>query len=114
LSLFDERELAALMEQAAEKALRKVLREEPATPSVGQRWVSTAQLAREYSLSQSTIRRWIRQGKIRSTRVCGAFRVNLADFEALLSSPSPDASRALSPEELADRDEARERRSSKD
>ena len=111
MSLFDERELRALVEQAAEKALRKVLREEPAAPSVGQRWVPTAQLTRDYSVAQSTIRHWIRQGKVRSIRVGGALRVNLADFERLISTPISDADRHLSPEELADRDEALERRS---
>ena len=111
LSLFDERELRALVEQAAEKAVRKVLREEPAAPSAGQRWVPTVQLARDYSIAQSTIRTWLRQGKIRSIRVGSALRVNLADFERLISAPLSDAGRDLSPEELADRDEALERRS---
>lgn len=109
MSLFDERELRALVEQAAEKAVRKVLSEKQAALSVGQRWVPTAQLTRDYSVAQSTIRHWTRQGKVRSIRVGRALRVNLADFERLISAPTSEADGELSPEELADRDEALER-----
>jgi excisionase family DNA binding protein len=106
VSLIDERELRALVEQAAEKAFRKVLREGPPPPNVSERWVPTAHLARDYSIAQATIRQWIRQGKLRSMRVGRALRVSFADFERLISTPSAEGDRDLSPEELADRDDA--------
>jgi excisionase family DNA binding protein len=112
VSLFDERALRALVEQATEKAVRMVLRENPTTASSGP-WVTTASLAKDYSIAQSTIRQWIRDGKLRARHVGRALRVNLADFERLVSISSVAVVSTPSPEELADLDEIRDRRSKK-
>lgn len=113
MSLFDEQAFRALVEQAAEKAVRKVLREEPNSVGGDGRWVPTSQFASGYSIAQGTIRQWIRAKKIRSVKVGGALRVNLADFERLLTGPDGSHTAPPSPEELADRDEIRERRTKK-
>jgi excisionase family DNA binding protein len=112
VSLFDERALRALVEQATEKAVRMVLRENPTTANAGP-WVSTASLAKDYSIAQSTIRQWIRDGKLRARHVGRALRVNLADFERLVSISSVAVVSTPSPEELADLDEIRDRRPKK-
>lgn len=114
MSLFDETALRAMVEEATESAVRKVLREGSShatpVPSVDS-WVPTAALARQYSITQATIRQWIRQGRIRSVRVGRALRVNRSDFDSLISPPTGSApARQLSPEALADRDEVAERR----
>lgn len=113
MSLFDEQAFRALVEQAAEKAVRKVLREEPSSTGVDGRWVPTSQLANGYSIARGTIRQWIRAKKLRSVKVGGALRVNLADFERLVTGSNGSDKVLPSPEELADRDEIRERRSKK-
>lgn len=112
MTLFDEQALRTLVEQATESAVRKVLRENPTTSTAGP-WVTTAWLARENSLAQGTIRQWIRDGKLRSRHVGRALRVNLADFERLVSAPTAVDASTPSPEELADLDDIRDRRSKK-
>jgi excisionase family DNA binding protein len=69
--------------------------------------------AKDYSIAQSTIRQWIRDGKLRARHVGRALRVNLADFERLVSISSVAVVSTPSPEELADLDEIRDRRSKK-
>ena len=113
MSLFDEQALRALLEQAVERAVRKVLREDSVAAGGGDRWIPTAPLSKQFSVSQSTIRHWIRKGKLRSVRVGRALRVNRGDFERLLSMPHGTDGNDPSPEELADRDEVRERRPKK-
>jgi excisionase family DNA binding protein len=73
-------------------------------------WEPTAKLAREFTVAQGTIRGWIRAGKLRSLRVGRSLRVSREDFERLLSKSSRGTTAALSPEELADRDEVSDRR----
>ena len=99
------------MEKAAENAIRKVLRERPAPSSTVRRWASTAQLAAEYSIARSTIRQWVHQGKVRSILVGSARRISVEDFERMVSGSTAIAPRAISPEELADRDDGLEPRS---
>jgi hypothetical protein len=111
VSLFDERALRELVEAAAERAIRKVLRGAPSRTDADGRWVPVAQLAAKYSLAPGTIRRWAREGRVRSIRVGGAQRVSVEDFERVISGSTANETREPSPEELADRDEARERRS---
>jgi excisionase family DNA binding protein len=111
VSLLDELALRELIAEATEQAIRKVLRERPAQPDASRQWASTAQLAAQYSMAQSTIRTWVRQGKIRSIRVGGALRVSVEDFERMLSAPPTSLGRKVCPEELADQDAERERRS---
>jgi len=113
MNVFDERAFGALVEQAVEKAVRKVLWTAPSIAEGDGRWVRTAELAKAYSIAQSTIRRWIREGKVEGKLVGGSLRVNLASFERSLAMPREAVERPLSPEELADRDEIRERRSKK-
>ena len=68
------------------------------------------EVARTHSLAQSTIRQWIRAGKVEAKLFGGAMRVSLASFERFISTPCRDQHKALSPEQLADRDEVREHR----
>jgi len=113
VSLFDEQALRAFLEQVVENAVKKALRSVPAAAIGDDQWVRTADLATQYSIAQGTLRRWIRQGRIEAKLIGGSLRVNRASFERLLAMPHGAEGRALSPEELADRDEIRERRSKK-
>jgi len=76
-------------------------------------WVPTQQIAKEYTIAQGTIRRWIKDGRIEAMHVGGALRVSRASFERLLTPPRSANRQTLTPEELADRDELRQRRSKK-
>lgn len=109
MSILDEIGLRVLVEEAVEHAVRKVLRSHEPIGD-GDTWVSTAQLGTKYSIAQSTIRRWIREGKLEAKRAGKLVRVSLASFERLVANESIDGRRPLSPEELADRDEMREHR----
>lgn len=113
MNVFDEQAFGALVERAVEKAVRKVLRTEPAIAEGDASWVPTAQLAKAYTIGQGTIRRWIREGKIDAMQVGRSLRVNRASFERVLAMPRPAVEKTPSPEELADRDQIRERRSKK-
>jgi excisionase family DNA binding protein len=112
VTLFDEQALRMLVEQATESAVRKVLRENPTAATAGP-WVTTAWLARENSIAQSTIRQWVRDGKLGWRRVGRSLRVSLADFERLVSASTAVDASTPSPEELADLDDIRDRRSKK-
>lgn len=107
MSILDERGLRLLLEEVVEHAFRKALRGHgPLADS--DTWVSTAYLGKKYSIAQSTIRHWIREGKLETKRVGKLLRVSLSSFERFLATESTDGRRALSPEALADRDEMRE------
>ena len=109
MSLFDEKGLRSLIEEAVEKGVSRALRTSESITNVGN-WVSTAYLGKRYSVAQSTIRRWIREGKIEAKRAGKVLRVNLESFERFLAGSDAPTESASSPEEIADRDEMRERR----
>ncbi len=110
MSVVDEDALRSLLEEVVEKTVKKVLRSAPPEVGGGDKWVRTVELARNHSLAQSTIRQWIRAGKVEAKLFGGAMRVSLASFERFISMPHGDTQKALSPEQLADRDEVREHR----
>jgi excisionase family DNA binding protein len=58
-----------------------------------------ADLAR---VAVGSVRRWVRQGRLRRHRVGRTLRVSRVELECLMRDPGPD--RELTPEEQADRD----------
>jgi excisionase family DNA binding protein len=65
-------------------------------------FLTTSEAATLAKVAIGSIRRWIRQGKLKRHVVGKTLRVSRAELDRLLQDPGPD--HELSPEEQADRD----------
>lgn len=92
------------LESDLRELVRGVVREELARlrPSP-EEYLSPAVAARIARVAASTIRRWIRQGRITGHKAGRAVRIRRADLESFLRSGG-NAEIDLTPEQLADRD----------
>jgi excisionase family DNA binding protein len=116
-----ERELVTLIERIVDERVAKAL----AGRAPEDRYLSIAEAAGLASVHPDTIRRWIRDGKLKDHRAGSASRVSRRDLERLLAAPRPRLVRraprgakgkfvegkqdraprkALTPEEMAARD----------
>lgn len=86
---------------AALRALvTEIVREELRRVAARDQYLSTGHAAELADVAPGTIRRWLREGKLRGYRAGRSVRVKLSELEQLLRSGSSD----MSPEQRAARD----------
>lgn len=94
-----EREMCAMIEEIA----RKVVREELAKAAQHEQYLSPAKAAAVAEVATGTIRRWIRERKLKGHHAGRRVRVSRAELERYLRADHRPVVQ-LSPEELAARD----------
>ena len=113
MSLLDEDRLRELMENAVRKVLREERSRTRAPSAADDVFLSIGEAARLASVAAGTLRAWISSGKLRRYSGGRVLRIRRSELLEFLERGGQERVRSpsdLSPEELADRDHARERR----
>jgi excisionase family DNA binding protein len=109
VSLHDE--LRVLVEDAVRKVVREELSQAHRAPGPDDPFLSVADAAALVSVTPGTIRAWVKAGKLARYGAGRVLRVRRSELlSLLLGAASSSSGDDLSPEALADRDHARERR----